>query len=73
MPTLITRAVISAYGYGFGSGAQKGEHLNDLDNKDLDNKVGEGAATGAASGGAVGGLTGLLVGFTPLKTEREVA
>ncbi|PZU95786.1 MAG: signal transduction histidine kinase (STHK), LytS [Pseudanabaena sp.] len=44
-------------------GAQQGEHLNDLDNRDRDNKVGEGAATGAASGGAVGGLTGLLVGL----------
>jgi hypothetical protein len=45
------------------AGAQKGEHLNDLGNKDRDNKVGEGATTGAASGGAVGGLTGLLVGL----------
>ena len=43
------------------AGAQQGEHLNDLN--DRDNKVGEGAATGAASGGAVGGLTGLLVGL----------
>ncbi|MBD2178684.1 signal transduction histidine kinase (STHK), LytS [Pseudanabaena sp. FACHB-1998] len=30
---------------------------------DLDNKVGEGAATGAASIGAVGSFTGLLVGL----------
>lgn len=45
------------------AGAQKGEHLNDLDDNDRDNKVGEGATTGAASGGAVGGLTGLLVGL----------
>jgi len=45
------------------AGAQKGGHLNDLDNNDRDNKVGEGAATGAATGVAVGGLTGLLVGL----------
>ena len=45
------------------AGAQQGEHLNDLKDRDRDNKVGEGAATGAASGGAVGGLTGLLVGL----------
>lgn len=40
------------------AGVKQSEHISDLDNK-----VGEGAATGAASGGAVGGLTGLLVGL----------
>lgn len=40
------------------AGAQKGEHL-----KDLDNKADEGAKKGAVSGGAAGGLTGLLVGL----------
>ncbi len=42
------------------AGANKGDHLSDLDKN---NKADEGAKAGAATGGTVGGLTGLLVGL----------